>query len=497
MIKLILMNVSIDKILQHAEDAIKLGEFKEAEANFKKALILKPDTAEIYYNLATIQQALNSLDDAEANFKKAIRLKPNFAKAHSNLGAVLNKLTKYNDAILCFQKAIKLKPNYALAYNNLGATFHKIVKFDDAETYLKKAIELKPDYADAYLNIGNTQKELGKLEEAEISTKKAMSLDSKNITAYSNLSLILKELGRLEEAKVNCIKAIGLKNDDAKSHYILGSLLYEQKHYKKAAKHFTLSDYSMSKSYLLRCLFKNDDQSTFYNELDRLIKNGENNAVIGSLISQSEIKYGVSRVNPFCKNPLNYILKTDLIKKNYFNKAFNQNIIDILSDNKIKKKTTQKLLNNGVQTVGNIFGQKNDVINEIKKIIYLEIEAYRSHFKNSNEGFLKEWPNNHDLIGWLVSMKNGGNIKPHMHEYGWISGSIYINVPPKVKMESGNLVVCIESDEHKINQNNKFKKSIDVVTGSFCLFPSSLHHYTVPFESEEDRIVLAFDIIPK
>jgi hypothetical protein len=35
------------------------------------------------------------------------------------------------------------------------------------------------------------------------------------------------------------------------------------------------------------------------------------------------------------------------------------------------------------------------------------------------------------------------------------------------------------------------------VTGSLCLFPSSLHHYTVPFEEKEDRIVLAFDVIPK
>ena len=41
------------------------------------------------------------------------------------------------------------------------------------------------------------------------------------------------------------------------------------------------------------------------------------------------------------------------------------------------------------------------------------------------------------------------------------------------------------------------KSTIDVVTGSLCLFPSSLHHYTVPFEGKEDRIVLAFDVIPK
>ena len=64
--------------------------------------------------------------------------------------------------------------------------------------------------------------------------------------------------------------------------------------------------------------------------------------------------------------------------------------------------------------------------------------------------------------------------------------------PPKKKTNSGNLVVCIGE-----NGNDKNNKSIDVVTGSLCLFPSSLHHYTIPFESEEERIVLAFDMNPK
>jgi len=62
-----------------------------------------------------------------------------------------------------------------------------------------------------------------------------------------------------------------------------------------------------------------------------------------------------------------------------------------------------------------------------------------------------------------------------------------------LKTDSENLVVCID-EKNDLEEN---KKSIDVVTGSLCLFPSSLHHYTIPFESNEERIVLAFDVIPK
>ena len=94
-------------------------------------------------------------------------------------------------------------------------------------------------------------------------------------------------------------------------------------------------------------------------------------------------------------------------------------------------------------------------------------------------------------------MKSGGALKPHMHEMGWLSGSIYINVPSKSQSDSGNLVVCIEDEEFIGEEFKNQKKIIDVVTGSLVLFPASLLHYTIPFESEEERIVLAFDVEPK
>ena len=94
-------------------------------------------------------------------------------------------------------------------------------------------------------------------------------------------------------------------------------------------------------------------------------------------------------------------------------------------------------------------------------------------------------------------MKSGGKLSPHMHEKGWISGSIYINVPLKSNPDSGNLVVCIDGEDHLAVGKIPREISIDVTTGSLCLFPSSLLHYTIPFESEEERIVLAFDVVPK
>ena len=93
-------------------------------------------------------------------------------------------------------------------------------------------------------------------------------------------------------------------------------------------------------------------------------------------------------------------------------------------------------------------------------------------------------------------MKSGGELAPHIHEEGWLSGSIYINVPSSLTKDYGNLVVCMNDDKHQNDKDIENIKSINVKTGTLCLFPSSLLHYTIPFNADEDRIVLAFDVVP-
>ena len=67
-------------------------------------------------------------------------------------------------------------------------------------------------------------------------------------------------------------------------------------------------------------------------------------------------------------------------------------------------------------------------------------------------------------------MKNGGNLPAHIHTEGWLSGSIYINVPQKLKVNSGNLVVSLGEDNDAIDARINEKKIINVVTGSMDCF---------------------------
>ena len=307
----------------------------------------------------------------------------------------------------------------------------------------------------------------------------------------------LKELGRLDEAEKKCRQAVTLKPDYAEARYNLGLCLFYSEQYDLALKEFELIDLGLSKSYAIRCSYLQDKEPIFYERLDSLINQGQANAVIGSVICCSEIKYGIKRSNPFCNEPLQYVLKKDLREQYDFDGIFIETIKNVLTDDSISLKP-QPFLTNGIQTAGNIFAFKKISGTKIEDIILKEVEKYRLHFKDSDEGFIKNWPTSYKIDGWLVSMQSGGKLDAHMHESGWISGSVYINVPAKSDTDSGNLVLCLDEQVQKQESKSQDsqERNIDVETGSLCLFPSSLHHYTVPFDDKENRIVLAFDIMP-
>ena len=489
------VELTVNQALQLSEVARHEGKFEETERLYRKILKIDPMRADINNNLGSILYNLGRFDEAEVHYKKAIKLKPDYFIAYNNLGNTQLDLGRSYEAEACYKKAIELKSDYEEAYCNLGFIQQSLNRFDEAEENYKKALKLKPNYVEVYKNLGDLKKILGELELAEKHYLKAIKLNPESAETYNNLGNTQLELGKIDQAEISYEKAIIINPNFTEAKYNFGIMFHSLSKYKKASEILKLIDFKDSKKYLLECLFELDDQSTFFHELNNILIQNKVNALIGSFISRSEIKYGIKKLNPFCNEPLNYVLKTDLTKIYDFKNIFIKGT-EAVNFNKISFKS-QSLLTNGHQTAGNIFLLKNQLIDEIQKIIHLEVEKYKFHFKNSEEGFLKKWPSNYALDGWLIRMNSGGKLDVHMHERGWISGSIYINVPPKLENYNGNLVVCLDKKKYSSHEGMNEKKIVNTVTGSLCMFPSSLYHYTIPFESTEERVVLAFDIIPE
>ena len=84
-----------------------------------------------------------------------------------------------------------------------------------------------------------------------------------------------------------------------------------------------------------------------------------------------------------------------------------------------------------------------------------------------------------------------------MHKEGWLSGSLYLSRPKRELDSDGDIIFSLHGSNYP-KEDKVFKnKVINIEKGDMVLFPSSLFHATLPFNSSERRITLAFDIIPK
>jgi len=442
------------------------GKLTEAvEANQKAVDLLSKD-AEAHTNLGVTLKAIGNLDAALLSHKRALEIQPDFVDAHNNMGSVYRALKKNVKAVNCFEKAISLNPKSASAHANLGVTFQELGRLSSAEACYKKAIKLNPNYAVAYYNFGTLLKERGQLDGAKACYKKAISINPEYYDALHALGRVLEELSLYKEA-VSVFRQ-ALQVDDSRT---------------------------FSHDQILTCLFNTNERHEFINELDNFLANGRISATAGSLISRAFIKYEIKKQNPFCQNPLSYVLHKNLLDIYDFDNTFVQSTRYLLkSDQQFRRQT---LIVGGQQTFGNIFDFDDSRLRQIEKIIRSEISNYLLHYASSEEGFLRRWPKEYNLNGWLISLKNGGELLPHIHERGWLSGSIYIKVPQNLPDNDGNLVVSLGNENDSSTSVLNKANTINVRTGSMVLFPASLMHHTIPFESEEDRIVLAFDVVPR
>lgn len=111
------------------------GKDKEALESLNVAILGDPNNSSLYFAQGTVFDKLDRKNEAAASYKKAIEIKPDYFDAYYNLGAMY-----FNEAAEMANKANDLKSNaeYAKAKEKFDA------RFKEAMPYLEKALELQP-----------------------------------------------------------------------------------------------------------------------------------------------------------------------------------------------------------------------------------------------------------------------------------------------------------------------------------------------------------------
>lgn len=116
---------------------------------------VKGKLANMHDSLATIYKDLGYYREAAEEYRKALRLRPDFADIKTNLGAVYRDMKDYHAAIKEFEEAIKANPDYPAARIQLGLTYYVMGHHERAKTEWLKVLRKSPDnkMAQMYLNL--------------------------------------------------------------------------------------------------------------------------------------------------------------------------------------------------------------------------------------------------------------------------------------------------------------------------------------------------------
>jgi len=436
------------------------GRQKEAIASFNKALAINPEFPAAHNNLGITNYQLGDVNAAIERYRIAIRIHSSYFDAHLNLGVALAHIGRLEEAVVSYKNALEIRTDHPECYNNLGNTFRALGRFEDSVECYQRAVELKPDYSEAHNNLGNILRDDNRRHEAISSYRNALLFDPGFEMAQHNIGTTLQELGRMEEA-IGALEKI---------------------------------DTDLSRPALLECIYACKNTSRFFLELNRISKQDKKNVGVAAISAFGSHQFGQPDPYPFCPNSMDFISAENLIGKNLIDQEFLITLRQALFDSNLGG-GNQSLLHSGFQSAGTLFLEPYGILEELQTILKTEIKNYFLNLESRNYPYIKLRPENYILRGWYIVMERGGFLKPHNHPSGWLSGVLYIKIPEK-RNEEANIEFGLHGKDLPILNLEYPKMIYPVVEGDLIMFPSSLFHRTLPFQNGDERICVAFDLMP-
>ena len=126
-------------------------------------------------------------------------------------------------------------------------------------------------------------------------------------------------------------------------------------------------------------------------------------------------------------------------------------------------------------------------------LIVLFNELIYLKFQQKSCSYIKKFPKTRNIYGWKVILKRQGHQAAHIHPSGWLSGVIYLKVVPSLGKDEGAIEFGLNGKDYR--DSNLPSLIFQPKIGDMIFFPSSLHHRTIPFSTETERITVSFDLM--
>ena len=472
------------------------GKLRDAVASFRKMLAIDPRLPEIPFNLGVLLAQLGETKDAIACYRKTLQLKPGFTVAHFNLGILLQAQGQLQEAAAHYRQALALEPSFIEALGNLGTVLQLAGQLEEAEQCYRQALALRPD-ALGHFNLGTTLYGQGKHEAAVGAFRQATQLDPQFADAWNSLGETLRDLGDMPTA-IQCYRhALAAQPKHSRATYNLGEYFCLAGQLLEAIPYFEASDFADAPERALQCYYQTRQFEVFKAQLDQYqAKQRHDSVLMGALSTHYASNFGVENTYNFCKQPMDYVRHTRIAELAAPNSPFLAELLHSIEHLAIAERKQGRLYY-GIQSAGNLLMRPEAPFQTLAKLISRKVVEYRQHFKGSTCELITRFPREVTFASsWYLRMKQGGYLTSHIHEEGWISGCVYLKLPNKNNGNEGNFAYSTHGDDYPCLHDDFPSQIANVQVGDLVLFPSSLFHRTLPFQSDQERVCVAFDVKP-
>lgn len=470
--------------------------FPEAEQVYRKAIQIDSKIGEIHFNLGVVQANQGKPEEAIASYRKAIALKPNLAVAHFNLGIALQGLGRNEEATAAYRKAIGYEPGFYEAYGNLGAVLQAQGKLEDAISAYRKAIAIHAD-ARGYFNLGTALRNQGIAQEAITCFQQALALDPRFVDAWNNLGDVFFHQGKANEALDCYTKALSIDPDHQATNYNLGIFYYDGGELSQAIPCFQRARIADWRERTLYCLYKTQQYDAFREGLQAMLAEPNHSPFLATLSTHYATNFGTEDAYNFCKTPMDFVFHSQIPELVGEDSSLRAALIRDIAEAEIAERK-QGRLHHGIQSSGNLFKRPEASFRKLAELVKQQVAAYREKFAGADNLLMQHFPREIEFSSsWYVKMRQGGHLTSHIHEEGWLSGSLYLSMPTRQPgSDAGSIEFSTHGDDYPLQHEHFPRRAIPPAVGDIVIFPSSLFHRTIPFEADEERICIAFDIRP-
>ncbi len=384
----------------------------------------------------------------QGNWKAAVKRYKRLLKDAPDHPQILNmcalataELGDLSGAVKLLNKTVDKNPDFSDGWINLGVILQKSGDNTAAMTAYDRFRTLQPDQPAGHFNFANVCQLLERHDEAVKAYEKVLALAPDNTGAWSNFSRACLHLGEWQKTVDATQRILELSPGNTGALAIRSTALAE--------------------------LGRNDEMTDLL-DFDRLVQQLEFGAPEGHADLES------------------------------FNAALCEHC---MSHESLVFEPGENTTMNGHQT-GNLSQDANQgPIAPLLEMIGKAVQDYQaSHPIDPAHPFLAQRPERWSYNIWATILGSQGHQAPHIHRSGWLSGCYYAKIPGVITADSKNQDGWIEFGRPQDNPKLKSEpqtRSYQPYEGMVVLFPSYFYHRTEPFESEDSRISIAFDIVPQ